>query len=140
MLNVEHVSTSVGIRDAVVDAEFISGVDPQQIATGFTLDVDPPFVKLEFMSEYEAVFGDGRAEDSADDRSAPELSNRDKLLLQQTLAEHDPEVLDYQDLSHAHRVVADGLQFNDNVSLINHDNVIIPKSIIYTYIRMTHYK
>jgi hypothetical protein len=36
-----------------------------------------------------------------------------------------------QDLSHAHRVVADGLQFDDSVSLINHDNVIIQKCIIF---------
>jgi hypothetical protein len=39
--------------------------------------------------------------------------------------EHAPDVPDCRDLSHAHRVVADGLWFDDNVHLINHDNVII---------------
>jgi hypothetical protein len=39
--------------------------------------------------------------------------------------EHAPEILDYWDLSQAHRAVADGFQFDDSVSLINHDNVII---------------
>jgi hypothetical protein len=34
-------------------------------------------------------------------------------------------------MSQAHRVVADGLQFDDNVPLINHDNVIIRKGIIF---------
>jgi hypothetical protein len=57
-------------------------VNPQQIATGFTLDVDPSFIKPEFMPEYEATFGDERVEDSIDDRLVPELSKRDKALLQ----------------------------------------------------------
>jgi hypothetical protein len=38
---------------------------------------------------------------------------------------------DYRNLSQAHRAVADGFQFDDNVHLINHDNVIIQKSIIF---------
>jgi hypothetical protein len=38
---------------------------------------------------------------------------------------------DYRDLSQAHRVVADGLQFDDNVPHINHANVIIWKAIIF---------
>jgi hypothetical protein len=33
--------------------------------------------------------------------------------------------------SQAHRVVADGVRFNDSVPLINHDNVIIQKGIIF---------
>jgi hypothetical protein len=33
------------------------------------------------MPECEAMFGDERAEDSADDRPVPELSNRGKALL-----------------------------------------------------------
>jgi hypothetical protein len=33
--------------------------------------------------------------------------------------------------SEEHRVVADGLRFNDSVPLINHDNVIIQKGIIF---------
>jgi hypothetical protein len=41
--------------------------------------------------------------------------------------EHAPEMLDCQDFSQAHHAVADGLQFDDNVPLINHDNVIIRK-------------
>jgi hypothetical protein len=45
--------------------------------------------------------------------------------------DHAPKVPNCQDLSHAHRVVADGLQFDDSVSLINHDNVIIQKCIIF---------
>jgi hypothetical protein len=36
-----------------------------------------------------------------------------------------------QDLSQAHWVVADGLRFDDSVSLINYDNVIIQKGIIF---------
>jgi hypothetical protein len=77
------------------------------------------------MPEYEATFGDERAEGSTNDRSVPELSKRDKALLQRALAEHAPEMPDCQELSQVHRVVADGLRFDDNVSLINHDNVII---------------
>jgi hypothetical protein len=44
------------------------------------------------MPEYEAMFGDERAEDSADDRSIPELSKRDKALLEGALVEHAPEM------------------------------------------------
>jgi hypothetical protein len=40
-------------------------------------------------------------------------------------------MLDCRNLSQAHRAVADGVWFNDNVSLINHDNVIIQKGIIF---------
>jgi hypothetical protein len=122
---VELVSGSVCIGDAIADAGFISGVDPQPIAIGFALDDDLPSVELEFMPEYETTFGDERVEDSADDRPVLELSNRDKVLLQRALAGHVPEVPDCRDLSHAHRAVTDGLRFNDSVPLINHDNVII---------------
>jgi hypothetical protein len=38
--------------------------------------------------------------------------------------------IDYRDLSQAHSVVADGLWFDDSVSLINHSNVIIQEGII----------
>jgi hypothetical protein len=38
---------------------------------------------------------------------------------------------DCQDLSQAHRVVADGLRFDDNVPLINYDTIIIRKGIIF---------
>jgi hypothetical protein len=47
------------------------------------------------------------------------------------LAEHAPEMLDCRDLSQAHSAVADGLRSNDSVPLINHDNVIIRKGIIF---------
>jgi hypothetical protein len=40
------------------------------------------------MPEYETVFGDERADDSTNDRSVLELSNREKALLLQALAEH----------------------------------------------------
>jgi hypothetical protein len=63
--------------DVVVDTGFISGVDPQLIATEFTLDVDLCFVEQKFMTKYDAAFGDERAEDSVDDRPVLELSNRD---------------------------------------------------------------
>jgi hypothetical protein len=63
VLNVEPVCRSVGVGDGVADTGLISGVDPQPIATRFTLDVEPPFVEL----EYEVTFGDERAEDSTDD-------------------------------------------------------------------------
>jgi hypothetical protein len=106
-------------------------VDTEPIATGFALDVDPSFVELEFMPEYKAEFGDERAEDSVDDRPVPELSKRDKALLQRVLVEHAPEVPDCWDLSQAHRHVANGLRFNDSVPLINYDNAIIQKDIIF---------
>jgi hypothetical protein len=38
---------------------------------------------------------------------------------------------DCQDLSQAHRAVADDLWFDDSVPLINHDNVIIRNGIIF---------
>jgi hypothetical protein len=74
-------------------------VDPQPTATCFALDVDLPSVKPEFMPEYKAAFGDECTEDSADDQPVPELSNRDKALLQRTLAEHALEMPDCLDLS-----------------------------------------
>ena len=81
MLNVEPVCGSVGVGDAAADTGFISGVDPQPIATGFAQDVEPSFIEPEFKPKYEAAFGDERAEDSSDDRLVPELSKRDKALL-----------------------------------------------------------
>jgi hypothetical protein len=45
--------------------------------------------------------------------------------------EHAPEITDCRDLSQAHRVVTDGLRFDDSVPLINHDNIIIQKGIIF---------
>jgi hypothetical protein len=42
-------------------------------------------------------------------RPVPELSNKDKVLLQRGLEEHATDVPDCQDWSKAHRVVADGL-------------------------------
>jgi hypothetical protein len=38
---------------------------------------------------------------------------------------------DCRDLSQAHRAAADSLRFDDNVPIINHDNVIIRKGIIF---------
>jgi hypothetical protein len=38
---------------------------------------------------------------------------------------------DCRDLSQAHQAVADGLRFNESVPLINHDNAIIWKGIIF---------
>jgi hypothetical protein len=131
VLNEEPVCGSVGVGDDAADTRFISGVYPQSIATGFALDVDLSFIKSEFMLEYEAAFGDEHVEDSADDRPIFELSKRDKALLQRALAEDAPEMPDCQDLSQAHRAVADGLRFNDSVPLINHDNIIIRKGIIF---------
>jgi hypothetical protein len=37
----------VGVSDVVADAELISGMDPQPIATGFALNVDLPSVEPE---------------------------------------------------------------------------------------------
>jgi hypothetical protein len=67
ILNVEPVSESLRVDDAIADAGFISGMDSQPTAIGFILDVDPPSVEPKFMPEYEAVLGDERAEDSTDD-------------------------------------------------------------------------
>jgi hypothetical protein len=131
VLNEKLVCGSMGIGDAAADTRFIWGVDHQPIDTGFALNVDPSFVESEFMSEYEMTFGDERAEDSADDRPVSELSKRGKALLQRALAEHAPEMPDCRYLSQAHRAVADGLHFDDNVPLINHDNAIIQKGIIF---------
>jgi hypothetical protein len=78
VLNMELVSRSVGVDDTVANAEFISDVDSQ----------------LEFVPEYEATFGHEHAEDSTDDRLVPELSNRDKVLLQRALVEHASEMSD----------------------------------------------
>jgi hypothetical protein len=44
---------------------------------------------------------------------------------------HVLEMPDCRDLSQAHRVVADDLRFDDSVPLINHDNIIIRKGIIF---------
>jgi hypothetical protein len=131
VLNEKPVCGSVGVGDAAADTGFISCVDPQPIATEFALDVDLSIVEPEFMPEYEAAFGDERAEDPADDRPVTELSKRGKALLHRVLAEHAPKMPDCRDLGQAHRVVVDGLRFDDCVSLINHDNVIIRKGIIF---------
>jgi hypothetical protein len=45
--------------------------------------------------------------------------------------EHALKIPDCWDLSQAHRAVADGLWFDDSVSIINHDNIIIRKGIIF---------
>jgi hypothetical protein len=45
--------------------------------------------------------------------------------------EHAPEMPDCRDLSQEYQVVADVLWFDDSVPLINHDNVIIQKGIIF---------
>jgi hypothetical protein len=67
MLNEEPVCGSVGVGDAATDTGFISGVDAQPIATGFSLYIDSSFIEPEFMPEYETMFGDEHAEDSAVD-------------------------------------------------------------------------
>jgi uncharacterized Zn-finger protein len=41
------------------------------------------------------------------------------------------EVPDCRDLNQAHRVIADGLQLDDSVPIINHDNVIIREGILF---------
>jgi hypothetical protein len=66
-----------------------------------------------------------------DDCLVPKLSNREKVFLQCAVAEHVPDMPDCRDLSQAHRVVADGLQLDDSVPLINHNNVIIQKGIVF---------
>jgi hypothetical protein len=82
VLTAEYVSGGVGVADIIADVGMILGVDPHPTATVVTLSVDASFVDLEFMPEYDAVFGDEWAEDSADDRLVPEISNRDKVMLQ----------------------------------------------------------
>jgi hypothetical protein len=94
VLNEESVCGCVGVGDAATDTGFISGMDPQPIATGFILNVDPSFVEPEFMPKYEAAFGDERTEDSTDDQPVPELSKRNNALLQRALVEHAPEIPD----------------------------------------------
>jgi hypothetical protein len=82
VLTVEYVLGGVGVADIIADVGMILGVDPHPTATVVTLSVDASFVDPEFMPEYDAVFGDELAEDSADDRLVPEISNRDKAMLQ----------------------------------------------------------
>jgi hypothetical protein len=62
-------------------------------------------------------------ENSVNDQLVPELSNREKALLQRALAEHAPEMPDCRNLNQAHRAIVDGLRFDDNVPLINHDTL-----------------
>jgi hypothetical protein len=108
VLNVKPVLESVGVSDDIADMGIISSVDPQPIATAVTItgdapssddtgmisSVDPhpiattititgdaPFIVPEFIAEYNASFGDERADDSADDCPVSELSNMDKVLL-----------------------------------------------------------
>jgi hypothetical protein len=52
-------------------------------------------------------------------------------MLQRALMKHAYKIPDCRDLSQAHQAVAYGLQFDDSVPLINHDNVIIRKGIIF---------
>jgi hypothetical protein len=74
----DHVCESVGVGDVLLDTGFILGVHTQPIA----LDVDLSFMEPEFMPEYVATFRDECVEDSADDRSVPELSKRDNAVSQ----------------------------------------------------------
>jgi hypothetical protein len=67
LLNVEPVCRSVSVGDVLPDTGFIPVVDPQPVATGFAIYVDPSFLEPEFMPKYEAVFGDERAVDLAND-------------------------------------------------------------------------
>jgi hypothetical protein len=67
----EPISGSVGVGDVVADAGFISDVDPQPTAIGFTLDVDPPSVEPEFITDYKVVFRDERVKDSTNDAHLP---------------------------------------------------------------------
>jgi hypothetical protein len=85
------------------------------------------------MLEYETAFEDERVDDSTDNRPILELIKRDKALLPWALT---PEMLDCRDLSQTHRVVDDGLRFDNSVPLINHDNVIIRKGIIFKTMEM----
>jgi hypothetical protein len=82
VLNLKPISGSVGVGDVVADVGTILGVDPYPIVTTVTLTGDASSIEPEFMPEYDPVFEDERAEDSADDHPVPELSNRDKVLLQ----------------------------------------------------------
>jgi hypothetical protein len=47
------------------------------------------------------------------------------------LAEHASKMPDCRDLSQAYQAIVDGLRFDDSVPLINHDNAIIRKGIIF---------
>jgi hypothetical protein len=55
----------------------------------------------------------------------------DMVLLQRALVEHAAEVPDCWDLSQTHIAIAYGVQMDDSVPLINHDNVIIWKGIVF---------
>jgi len=55
----------------------------------------------------------------------------EKDLLHRALGEPGPNVPDSRDLSQTHRVVADGIRLDESVPVINHDNVIIRKGIIF---------
>jgi hypothetical protein len=96
MLNIEPVSGSV--NDVVYDVGMMSGVDPKPITVIVPTD-HAPSITLKFMSQDDATFGDEQAEDLADDRLVPKLSNRDKISLQCAMAEHATDVPDSQDMS-----------------------------------------
>jgi hypothetical protein len=114
VLNVEPLSESIHVGDVVADVRKILGVDPQPIIDVALIE-DEPSVVTESMAEYDAVFGDERAEGSANDHLVLELSNRDKVLLQRVLAEHAADVLDCWDLSQVYRIVPNGLKLDDSV-------------------------
>jgi hypothetical protein len=57
VLNVEPFSGSIGVGDVIAEVGMILGVDPWSI-TDVALTGDAPFVVIEFMAEYDAVFGD----------------------------------------------------------------------------------
>jgi hypothetical protein len=48
------------------------------------------------------------------------------------------EVLDCRDLSQAHRVVVDGIRLDDSVPLINCDNAIIWKGVVFKTMEAFH--
>jgi hypothetical protein len=109
VLNVEPLSESIHVGDVVADVRKILGVDPQPIIDVALIE-DEPSIVTESMAEYNAVFGDERAEDSANDHLVLELSNRDMVLLQRVLAEHAANVLECWD-----SVVPNGLKLDDSV-------------------------
>jgi hypothetical protein len=98
MLNVEPFLGSVYVGDVVANVGMISGVDPQLITVVASIGYAPS-IFLEFMAEYDATFGDERAEDSADDHPVLELSNREMVLLPRALVEHAANMPNCQDLS-----------------------------------------
>ena len=83
------------------------------------------------------TFGDEIAEDFDDDRPVCRLDEREIEILRRVFPGRDPLVPDFKDLSHGHRVVADGRLSDTTIPDVSGCN-IIRKGILFA--TMDHLK